>query len=460
MQIEKPNEVDAERELLAACFTGGGPTFPSDEVMKLAVAALSPEYLVHPHYNKIYVGMVEAMYDSGQGSVGWGEVRGYIDKSSAARDTLRDIVTNSNIPPVSERFVTKLIDKLTNAYRSRKLAALTKSVQMAALAGNSDAAFDTLAAGLFELTRNRFDAGAQPVDKFIPSVLEDIRLRREAEGGVVGYRTGLDYFDYVLKGLQHAMLNFLCGRPGHGKSMVIGQVFYNLAMKYDELPILLATTEMDAKQYLTRIAASKVGLNYDSYTSGDFDDNMAKRLEIVVREVAKRAKVVINQDGYQDTKSLRQDIIWSRPSVLLVDYAQEFYPSKPRDSEYADVTMFVRELNVMKKTFNLSILSGLQLSREVEKRPIEERRPIPSDLRATGWLEQVADSIGGLYWEKEYAARKEVYDTKTEYYDDDDNLIDPTVLEFVCLKNRHGVKRDVVSYVKDGSMFVQNEPVG
>jgi replicative DNA helicase len=452
-ELEKPNALEAEREILAASLTASG-SFPKEDVQKLAIGTLTSEHMVHPHYKKIYVAMTEAVQD-GRGTVEWADVRGYIDNNSAARETLRDIVTNTQLPPVTERYCNKLIGTLGNAYRSRKLFKLANKVQTTALAGNSEDAFDRLAEGLFELTRDRFDHGAAPLADFLPEMLDDIRRRRDSEGGVVGYRTGLDPIDNVFKGIQRKNLYFLAARPGHGKSMVIGQVFYNLATRYPDMPILLATTEMSAHQYLSRIAASKIGLNYDRYTAGDFDDNTQKRLEAFVEDISKNTKIIVNQDGIQSTQSLRQDIIRFQPHVLLVDYAQEFYPSQPVNKEYADVTMFARELNAMKKQYNLGILSALQLSRKVEER--DDKRPRGDDLRATGWLEQLADGIQGLYRPKEYAAQEIQYDEVTEYLDADGKRIDAEELHWICMKNRHGKKRNLTTYVADGSMLVRNE---
>lgn len=455
--LEKPNDVEAEREILAACFTGGGPSFDSEEVMKLAIGTLAPEHFEHPHFKKIYVAMVEAVKDGG-GKVDWGDVRGNIDAKSAARDTLRDIVTNSNLPPVTKPFCNRLIGKLQNAYRGRKLASLGKGILTDALAGNSEIAYNLLADGLIELTRDRFDDGAQYIEAYVPGVMKEIEDRRKAEGGVVGYRTGIAPIDYVWKGLQKKNLYFLGARPGHGKSMALGQSFYNLSKSYPDANILLATTEMDAKQYLTRIACSVVGLDYDDYTGGNFSEDMENLLKACIKDM-EHNNIVINEDGAQDTNSLRQDIIRFQPDILLVDYAQEFYPAKPKYNEYADTTMFIRELNAMKKTFNLSIFAAIQLSRAVENRPPDERRPIASDARATGWIEQAADGIFMLYRPKEYAVSKVEYGNHTEYYNSKGEIIDSTLLEWVCAKNRHGKKRDVNTYVKDGSMFIQNEPI-
>lgn len=452
-ELEQPNAVDAEREILAASLTATG-SFPREDVQKLVISTLTPDYLVHPHYQKIYVAMTEAVQD-GRGVVEWADVRGYIDPDSAARTTLRDIITNSQLPPITERYCNKLLDSLGNAYRGRKLFRLSKGIQTTVLAGNSDGAFDRLAEGLFELTRDRFDHGAHPLADYLPEMMADIRTRRASEGGVVGYRTGLDPIDYVFKGIQRKNLYFLAARPSHGKSMVIGQVFYNLAKTYPDLPILLATTEMSAHQYLSRIAASKIGLNYDKYTAGDFDDNTQKQLEAFVEDLSNNTKVIVNQDGIQSTQSLRQDIIRFQPAVLLVDYAQEFYPSQPVNKEYADVTMFARELNAMKKQYGLGILSALQLSRKVEER--DDKRPRGDDLRATGWLEQLADGIQGLYRPKEYAAREEQYKDTTIYYDEEEHKIDAELLQWICLKNRHGKKRNVNTFVADGSMLVRND---
>lgn len=454
--LQTPNEIEAERELLAAAFKGGGPTFNQEEVIKELIGSTVPEHWAHPHYNKIYVALQEAVMDAGKGVVDWGDVRMRIPKESVARDVLKSLVTDPNIPPVTDRFVKQRVDKLDNAYRSRELKNLSHEVASLAEGGYSQQAYNLLSDGLIALAEDRFAGGAHYINEFIPDIIKEIEQRRLAPGGIVGLRTDLKPIDLVWKGLEPKKLYFVGARPGHGKSIVIGQVCYNLSQNYPEKRILLASTEMDAGQYVTRLAASIVGLDYDKFSGGDYDEETARKLQNVVQALEDN-RIIVNESGGQDTHSLRQDLIRYRPDVLLIDYAQEFYPTRPKYNEYQDVTMFIRELNAMKKQFGVSILTALQLSRKVEER--DDKRPIASDLRASGWLEQVADGIFMLYNAKKYAASKVQYDKHTSYYDEDGNEIDNQLVEWVCAKSRQGAPKDVPMFWPDGAMMMYNERV-
>jgi replicative DNA helicase len=454
--IETPSEVEAERELLTAAFKGGGPTFTQEDIIKELIGNLTPQHFSHPHMRKIYVAMQESVMDTGKGQVDWGDVRSRIPQESVARDVLKSMVEDPNLPPVTERFAARNIDKLANAYRSRELRKLSNEVGSLAESGYSQQAYDLLSDGLIALAEDRFSGSAKYISEYIPDILVEIDMRRSAPGGVIGLRTDMKPIDQIWKGLERKRLYFIGARPGHGKSIVVGQVCYNVSQNYPDKRILLASTEMDTGQYVTRLAATIVGLDYDRFSAGDYDEQTGEKLKNVVRALEEN-RIIVNESGGQDTHSLRQDLIRFQPDLLLIDYAQEFYPSKPSFNEYKDVSMFIRELNGMKKQFNLPIMTALQLSREVEKR--DPPRPQASDLRGSGWLEQAADGIFMLYAEKKYAASKQKYDKHTSYYDEDGNEIDNQLVEWICAKSRQGNPMDVPMFWKDGTMTMADERV-
>jgi replicative DNA helicase len=415
-----------------------------------------PQYYAHPHYNKIYVAMQEAAFDGGGADVDWGDVRARIPQESVAREVLSSLVTDPKTPPISDRFLNQRIEKLYNAYRSRELKALAREVSGLAEGNYSEQAYNLLSDGLISMAEGRENQGAKYINEFIPDILQEIDDRRNAPGGIIGLRTDMRPIDLVWKGLEKRKLYFIGARPGNGKSVAIGQVAFNVLNNYPEKRILLASTEMDAGQYITRLAATIAGLDYDKYYGGDYDEAAAEKMKTIVRALEDK-RLIVNDGGGQDTHSLRQDVIVTKPDLLLIDYAQEFYPSKPKYQEYADVTMFIRELNAMKKQFPMAILTALQLSRKVEER--DNKRPIASDLRATGWLEQVADGIMMLYNAKKYADSKDESFNPTIYYDEDGNVIDNQTIEWVCAKNKNGAPRDVDMFWPDGSMMMYNERV-
>lgn len=450
-QLKSPNALEAERELLAACFKQGGTDFTREEIVSTALAELSPDHFAHPHYQKIFVGMHEAVKDAGTSHVEWSDVRQMIDQTSEARGTLRDIVTQADLPPIGRRWVTRHIQKLDEMHKSRMILDVTATVQTKAKAGLATDAYDELTEAIFALGRDRFHTGAQPWDYYIDDIKEEVTKRRMSEG-VVGLETGMQPFDYVFGGLQKKHLYYVGGRPGHKKSVVVFQAGYNVADK--GFKVLVASPEMTTEKYTTRLACSLVGLDYDRYNRGDYTKAWEERIHETL-ELFRHKNVIFNESGQQSTTSIRQDLIRFNPDLLVVDYSQLFEPSRPKYSDYQDLTLFSKELNTLKKDFKIPILAAVQLSRKVEER--DDKRPRKDDIRATGQFEQDADGIFMLYNEREYAKQDALGMWWMDVGEDDPIQIDPTRLEFVCAKNRNGSRQDIEMYAKEGELWLRNE---
>lgn len=448
-QIQRPNEVDGERELLTACFRSENPNFDKEDVIKYTLSGLDANYFAHPWYQKIFVALQEAVADAGKGEVSWADVRGYVDKESHSRTVLKEMATATDVAPTTPKRIERIIHSLQVAYQNRRVAYLAKQVEGRAVV-NDSTAIDVMMDGLYEITRNRFTAGAQPISHYIDAVKEEVTYRRN-NTGVVGIPTGMTPLDGVIGGLQKKMLVYLGARPGMRKSVAIGEIAYNVADKANKRA-LVCSPEMAAEQYIMRDACVIAGVDYDLYNKGTYNSEQEKKIQNAL-ELLRGKNIIINESGEQSTHSLRQDLIRYQPDVLLVDYAQLFLPSRPSYNEYKDVSMFSRELNALKKDFNIPIVAAVQLSRKVEER--NPPRPVASDLRATGQLEQDADAIFMLYHAAFYA---EVDDFGN--YTLAGDTIDPTVLEFICAKNRHGKPTDTDMYVKEGDMWLFNNPVG
>lgn len=439
---QKPYNVESERELLAACFKDGGVSFTRDDIITTVLSECSADSWEHPYYKKIFVGLQESVRDAGSTNVEWGDVRSAIHEESQARNTLRDLVT-LELPPITKKFVERHIKKLNQLAQCRGILRIQQAVTAKAMAGDADNAYDDLMEGVFALGRDRFHAGAQPMSHYVPGIQDEIE-RRWLNEGVVGLETGIAAFDEGCGGLQQKNLYYVGGRPGSMKSVVCGQVAYNVAEKGKR--VLLASPEMSGEQYGMRWICKLAGVDFNDYTKGRYNEKQRDLLH-EASKLLDHDNIVVNESGEQGTATLRQDLIRFQPDLLVVDYSQLFNPSRPKYSEYADVTMFSKELNSLKKDFKIPILAAVQLSRKVEER--DDKRPIKSDIRASGQIEQDADCIYMLYREREYAKQDEVGVWYIE-----DREIDPNSLEWVSAKNRHGSREDFMSHTKEGQLWI------
>jgi replicative DNA helicase len=452
--LQKPYALDTEREVLTACFKGGSINFSREDIVTHVISSMEPETYEHPHHKKIFVAMAEAVRDAGNAEVEWGDVRDLIDSESQARKTLRDIVTDETTPPTSKKWLERNVEKLNDLQKCRTMYLAQKNIERKALAGDISAYQDWMDA-MFTLGRDRFQTGAQPIGHYIDDIHEEVKQRRNNKG-IVGLETGIYPLDHVFGGLQNKKLYYVGGRPGMMKSVVCGQVASSVAERGHR--VILASPEMSAEDYTMRLACKMADIDFNHYNRGSYTEAQEKLLHEAL-ELLRNKNIIINESGLQNIGTLRQDVIRFQPSLLILDYGQLFEPSRPKYNDFSDLTMFSKELNAMKKDFGIPILSALQLSRKVEERPINQRRPIKSDLRATGQFEQDADGIMMLYREREYSTQDEagiwwIEDSRAE---GGQREADPETLEFVCAKNRHGSQEDIVTYVKEGELFIRNE---
>lgn len=440
-----PNDTRAEKELLCAALKG------DEDIVRILITEMDERYFVHPHHLAIYNALKDAVMQSGVASPEWRDVRDRVPEDSQARLTLQNYVnTPAGAAKLTKARARGLIKRLYEKYRARCVLDLVEEARGYALSGSSDDAFNVLMDGIFALGRDMHTlAGARYISDYIEPLKQEVDRRRNLEG-IVGIRTGIPALDRLFKGLQKKNLYFIGARPGHGKSLVAAQVSYNVASLGKR--VLLCSAEMAAEQYLSRLACSLAGVDYERYNGGDYSAEEAERIKAALGMLKER-RIVINEAGSQNTSTVRQDIIRYRPDVVIVDYMQQFLPSRPTYNEYKDTTLFSKELNAMKKDFEIPILACVQLSRGVEQR--EDKRPMASDLRATGQLEQDADVIVMLYRPVNYAKQDEMGIWRIGKEE-----IDPEAIHFICAKNRHGKPTNYVHYIKDGAMWVVPEKYG
>lgn len=438
-QILEPRDLPAEEELLRGAFSASA----GELVCRELVTRASESYFVQPHNIKIYMGLKAAVHDTGNPSPSWREVRDAIPANSKARETLMEYA--SSPLDLTPSRVKGLMTRLERAYRSRRILELVREAESYARNGEAAEAYTLLMDGVFQLGRDASAAsGARYLGEYVDELKEEVERRRNTQG-MVGIRTGIQALDRLSKGLQRKHYYLLGGRPGMGKSLVVGQVALNVAKQGKR--VLLCSAEMAAEQYIMRMACTIAGVDYERFNGGLYDEEEARRIRDALDAIRDK-RVVVNEAGTQNTHTVRQDIIRYRPDLVIIDYMQQFQPSTPQDNEYRDVTKFSKELNAMKKDFNVPILACVQLSRNVENR--EDKRPTASDIRATGQLEQDADLIVMLYRPREYARQDE-----GGAWILGDKEVDPEEIHFICAKNRHGRRQNFIHYIPEGKMWVE-----
>jgi replicative DNA helicase len=150
----------------------------------------------------------------------------------------------------------------------------------------------------------------------------------------------------------------------------------------------------------------------------------------------------VDDRGTQTTADVRRNVLRFEPDILFVDYLQKMTPEDEKLSREQQVSRMSAALKAIAKDFDIPVVSAAQLSRAVEKR--DDKRPILSDLRDSGGVEQDADTVVMLY--------------RDAYYNDD---ADPREIEFHIEKARHSTElRMTKQYLKKGAYWVVGSPYG
>jgi len=264
--------------------------------------------------------------------------------------------------------------------------------------------------------------GFQSITSLLPSVVERIDQLYAAGGDITGLSTGFKELDRMTSGLQPADLVIVAGRPSMGKTSFAMNIAENIAISGGKA-VAIFSMEMPAEQLVLRILSSLGRVDQSKVRSGKLDDDDWPRLTSTMN-LLNEAKLFID-----DTPALTPTELRSRArrlkrehdlGVIVIDYLQLMQVAGTRENRTNEISEISRSLKALAKELNIPVIALSQLNRSLEQRP--NKRPVMSDLRESGAIEQDADVIAFIY-------RDEVYNEETA---------DKGVAEIIIAKQRNG----------------------
>ncbi len=216
-----------------------------------------------------------------------------------------------------------------------------------------------------------------------------------------------------------------------GKSLVCGQAALTAASQ--GFRVLLQSPEMSKAEYLRRLAVSRAGVDATRVQDGLHTEQEEREINLSGALVA-GLPLTIDDFGTQTLGRVRRNVVRYKPDLLVVDYLQRLMPDDRRSSRYEQVSQMSFDLDRIKRDFDIPVLAAAQLSRAVEQR--QDKRPMLSDIRDSGTVEQDADAIVMLF--------------KPSHYDDSEP---EDVLRMALEKNRSGPLYETVQYI-DKSLWI------
>ena len=265
--------------------------------------------------------------------------------------------------------------------------------------------------------------GPEPVRPLLARAVERIDELFQSKGALTGLSTGFADIDEMTQGLQKGDLVVVAGRPSMGKTSFMMNMAESAVIQA-EVPVLVFSMEMPSASLILRTLSSLGNINQSKIRSGQLEDEDWPRLTSAVTMLNDRPLFIDDTGGLTPTelrsRARRVAREHGQLGMIVIDYIQLMQVSGHTENRATEISEISRMLKGIAKEFDCPVVAGSQLNRGLEQRG--DKRPIMSDLRESGAIEQDADVIIAIY-------RDEVYNEDSP---------DKGTAEAIILKQRNG----------------------
>jgi replicative DNA helicase len=286
---------------------------------------------------------------------------------------------------------------------------------------------------LYEVTQGNIKRSSETAQSLVLQAKKRIEEIASKEG-LSGIATGFDKLDKITSGWQPSDLIIIAARPGMGKTAFVLSMARNIAIDFGH-PVALFSLEMSSVQLITRLISSETGLSSEKLRTGKLEKHEWEQLSIKVKNLEKAPLFI------DDTPSLSIFDLRAKSrrlasqhgiKLIVVDYLQLMTAGgsngKGGGNREQEISTISRNLKALAKELSVPVIALSQLSRAVETRGTS-KRPLLSDLRESGAIEQDADIVSFIY-------RPEYY--KIDEWDDEGATPTAGQAEFIIAKHRNG----------------------
>lgn len=273
---------------------------------------------------------------------------------------------------------------------------------------------------IFDISQNKLNEGLIKVGDTLDETVQVINELSLNDGNITGVTTGLETIDIKLSGLQPSQLILLAARPAMGKTALGLTMAWNAAKEGKSVAFF--SLEMSTLQLNYRLLSMVSMIDLEQVMNGRIKDDEWELLFTATKQIAAKDLYVDETPGItlsemrSKLKRLKAEV---GVDLVVIDYLQLMQADGYQENRQNEIASISRGLKTLSKELNCPILSLAQLSREADKRA--DHKPILSDLRESGAIEQDADVVMLLYRE--------------DYYDEEDN---PNIAKVIVAKHRNG----------------------
>lgn len=411
-----PHDMEAEQSVIASMMLS------RDAILK-ASGMLTGDDFYNRQYGILFESIVE-LHDAG---------------SSVDPVTLQNKLKEKDVPPEisSLEFVKDIMDTLPTSANIedyarivaakatlRRLIRLNEEIANTCYAGKEtlDYILDYTEKKVFQLVQKRNVEDFVPVRQIVMNAMDKIEIAARNKGNVTGIPTGFIDLDYRTAGMQPSDLILVAARPSMGKTSFELNLAQYMAFKKN-LTVALFSLEMSKEQLVNRLFSQESSVDAQKLRTGQLNDQEWERLIESAGVIGKSRLIIDDTPGITIAElrtKCRKYKLEHDLSIIMIDYLQLMSGSGRTESRQQEISDISRSLKALARELNVPVVALSQLSRAVEQRP--DHRPMLSDLRESGAIEQDADVVMFLY--------------RDDYYNHDSP--EKGVSEIIIAKQRNG----------------------
>ena len=252
---------------------------------------------------------------------------------------------------------------------------------------------------VFGVSERRLASDLQPIQRVLSDYYDRVGDLANRDDEMYGVPTGFADLNKILGGLQPSDLLIIAGRPGQGKTSFLLSIAKNAAMLHKK-HIAVFSMEMSNEQLVQRLISQETGIDSQRLRLGQLEDHEWSLFAEAIEKLS-QTRIFLDDTPAITTTQMRAKCrrlhLEHRIDLVVVDYLQLMRSDMRNDNRVQEVSHISRNLKVLARELNVPVLAAAQLSRAVEQRA--DKRPVLSDLRESGSLEQDADIVMFIYRE-------------------------------------------------------------
>ena len=411
-----PHSAEAEQSVIGAMLM-------DRDAITIASEILTTEDFYQKQYGILFEAMVEL----------------YTENSPVDRVTLQNRLREKDVPPEisSLDFAGELITAVPTSVNVksyaeivaekaalRRLIKVNEEIASACYAGKDsvDEIMEDTEKKIFQVLQRKTNDDFVPIKDVVLNALDKIEAASRTKGNVTGHATGFIDLDYKTAGFQNSDLILIAARPSMGKTAFVLNIAEYMAFHSNET-VAIFSLEMSKEQLVNRLFSLESHVEAQNLRTGNLSDSDWSSL-IEAAGIIGKSNLIIDDTPGISVANLRSKCrkykLEHNLGIIMIDYLQLMTGSRKAESRQQEISDISRSLKEIARELQVPVVALSQLSRAVEQRP--DHRPMLSDLRESGAIEQDADVVMFLY--------------RDDYYNHDTDK--KNVAEVIIAKQRNG----------------------